>query len=411
MKPHAEYILHIGTVKVICLKVITMPEGIKKIAAFGTCRAEGFERGAVKDLGKAAETLKEVFRVVMEGDKETMIQARVVVSPPHLKNFIFASSIYFYGNPHALALRDVREVIAQTRSVATIPLNEMIIQAVPQEFLVNDLTGINNPIGLEATRLGVTLRLFTMDYTVYNNLLRVLERADVDALELIPEALVSSHAVLTPEEKDEGVVLVDVGGYSTRFECYKNSILAKSQTIPCGSEMITEVLANNLNLKMDHARRLKETFGSTQAKPQFSEELIPVQDRDEKESQQHIARKRFDEEIQPAIRELMGHLSDTIRQFATEVSPISKVVFTGGGCKLDGFLDAMQDSIPHNLRLGLPRNFANLPVTLMDAVYSDVVGAINYSNLLKDPQAYSSPVQNFFSRTVNSAKKWVAEYF
>ncbi len=409
MKLPPQYILHVGTIKITCLKLVQGLDGIRKVAAFSTRQADGFDRGVVKDLSKASDTLRETVQYVSDRANESIIRARVVVSHPHLKNFIFGSSLYFYGNPHALTIKDVREVIAQTRSVATIPLNEMIIQAVPQEFLVNDLSGISNPIGLEATRLGVTLRLFTMDYTICNNLLRALERADIDATEFIPISLAASRAVLTQEEKEDGVILVDMGGYSTRMDCYKNSILVTSNVIPKGSEWITETLAQKLNLKLEHARRLKEMFVSAQQKPQFSEELIPVTDPDGKENQ-HITRKRLEEESLAVIRELAMQITFAIRKIGEEFAPITQAVFTGGGAKLDGFLDLAQEMIPYGLRLGIPRNTPGLPSALTDATHADVVGAIGYSSLVVDPN-YSPPVSNAFVRVVDSAKHWVGEYF
>jgi cell division protein FtsA len=411
MKISPQYIIHIGTVQVTCLKVIRASDGTKKIAAFSTCnKPEGFDRGVVKDMPRAAETLRKTLQVVLEGEHETMVRAQVVVSHSHLKNFTFGSSLYFYGNPHALTMKDVREVIAQTRSIATIPLNEIVIQAVPQEFLVNDLSGIYNPIGLEATRLGVSLRLFTLDYPIYNNLQRTLERSDVDVTEFIPSSLGSANAVLTREEKDEGVVLVEVGGFSTRFACYKNSTLVKSHTIPYGSEMITEVLANQFNLKMENARRLKETFVSAQTKPEFLDELVPVEDQDGKE-RRPIARRQLEHEVQPVIQQLITHIAEAIHVATQESAPVTQAVFTGGGSKLDGFLDVMQNHVPYSLRLGLPRNLLNLPSTLLDAAYADVVGAVDYSSLLIDSQSYYPPVRNVFTRAVDSVKRWVADYF
>ncbi len=411
MKSPFKYVLEIGTVQLVCLKIIPATQlEPAKIVSFYTRRADGFERGVVKDLSKASETLRQLFQEATGDANETIIPTRVVVSHDHLQNFIFGSSVYFYGNPHTLTIKDVRDVIAQTRSVATIPLNEMIIQAVPQEFLVNDLSGISNPIGLEATRLGIILRLFTMSYTIYSNLIKAMERADVDVEEFIPISLASAHAVLSPEEKEEGIILVDMGGYTTRIDCYKGSILAQSKSIPYGSEQITEVIASKLNIKTDIARHLKETFVSAQGKSQFENELIPVAEKEEKKSH-HIPRKQLEKEVGPIIQTIITQVTDTIQQIANNSAPVTEVVFTGGGAKLDGLLDAIQEKISFTARLGTPRNIANVPPVLADASYTGAVGAIDYSSLVADPGAYHSLSNNVLVRAVDSAKRWVAEYF
>lgn len=409
MKNIYEFFLHIGTTKVTCLKTKRVTDDAKKIVAFASRQADGFDRGVVKDLAQASQTLRETVQYVLEGANESIIRARIVVSHPYIKNFIFGSSLYFYGNPHALTIRDVKEVIAQTRSVATIPLNEMIIQTVPQEFLVNDLGGISNPIGLEATRLGVVLRLFTMDYVIFSNLLRALERADIDAIDFVPVSLGSARAALSSEEKDEGVILVDVGGYSTRFDCYQNSILVDSRISDYGSEIITETLATHLNLKTEHARKLKETFISLRPQNEFSSELIPITDASGIEVK-HVPRGKIDEESRAVTQNLVQQISETIINLSDLYKPMTQVVFTGGGSKLDGFLDAIQERIPHTLRIGVPRNLPDLPAPLADASHADIVGSIGYTSLILDPD-YTPPVSNAFARVIDSAKRWVGEYF
>ena len=411
MKEQAKYILQIGAVQLVCLKVLdAQTKQTPKIASFFTRKADGFERGVVKDLAKASETLGELFKEATGDSGEAIIPTRVVISHDHLKNFIYGSSIYFYGNPHALSMKDIRDVIAQTRSVATIPLNEMIIQGVPQEFLVNDLTGISNPIGLEATRLGVSLRLFTMGYTIYSNLMKAMERADIDAQEFIPISLAAAHGVLSPEEKEEGVILVDIGAYVTRLDCYKGTILTESKSIPYGSEQITDLIATKLNIKGNIARHLKETFVSAQAKPQFGDELIPITDQEEKKNH-HIQRRKLEKEVEPVVQELITQLTTSISGIAARVAPITQVVFTGGGAKLDALLDTIQEKIPFSVRLGTPRNIPNIPPVLADALYSGVVGAVDYTSLINDPAAYSNSADNPFARAVHSAKRWVTDYF
>lgn len=410
MKNSTQYIIHIGTVRVTCLKVVERGTGKRQIAAFSTCEADGFDHGVVKNLSRSSETLRKVLRVVLEGEKETIIRARVGISHPYLKSFIFGSSLYFYNNPHALTMKDVKEVIAQTRSVATIPLNEMIVQAIPQEFLVNDLSGIYNPIGLEASRLGVTLRLFSMDYTVHGNLLRALERAEVEAEELVPTALATAHSVLTPEEKEEGVVLVDVGGHATWLNCFQHNVLMKFQSIEVGSEAITEALSRKLNVSLETARRLKETFVSAQPKLPFGEELVPIEGKDGQVSG-HISRREVDAETQPVAGQMMRKIADAITEAGREEMNVTQVVFSGGGARLDGFLDGMQDQLPYPVRLGMPRNFENVPSALSDPSFADVIGMIDYTSLVLDRDSFQSPQANFLSTAVGSVRRFVSEYF
>ncbi|PIQ86289.1 MAG: cell division protein FtsA [Candidatus Omnitrophica bacterium CG11_big_fil_rev_8_21_14_0_20_45_26] len=405
-----EYLLHIGTSRLTCLKTRVDRHGHKNIEEIKTRSADGFDKGIVKDLGKASETLRSIFHEMDNANKETIYPIKTILSHHSLKNFIYGSSIYFHGTPRPITMKDVREVIAQTRSVATIPLDQIIVQAVPQEFIVNDMSGIYNPIGLEATRLGVMLRLFTMDYSVCNNLIRAMERVDIESREFIPASLAAGQAVLTPEEKEEGVILVDIGGYVTRLDFYKDSILVKTVTLEKGSEDITQAIAKQVGLRPDHARQLKEKFGTAALDADFQEELIPITTATNGEKR-HIARKQLEAELKEPVEQLLSSITHAIQEMTNTTSPIGHVVFTGGGAKLDGLLDQMQERISYSLRLGVPKSKFQIPPSLQDTAYSCVIGALDYSSLILDPLENNAAGDSVLARAVDSAKRWVAEYF
>ncbi len=409
-KETCRYYLHIGTVKVAFLKVVFHPDGRREVEKARVLPADGFEGGIVKDLAKAAETLYRLRENVCVGTADTLISCRIVLSNAHLKNFTFSSSIYYHGNAHELTMKDVCQVIAQTRSVATIPLNEMIIQAIPQEFLVDNLSGISNPIGLQATRLGVTLLLFTTDYAIYHNLLRALERADLEAREIIPVSLASAQAVLTPADRQEGVVVVDLGGYASYFSCFKDSVLVESSLVPGGSEAITEVIARTANVRLEEARRLKETFVSIGEPPGFSEELIPVQDRDQKATR-HLPYKEFRAEILSAIQEYVSSLISPLRVLVERRAPVSQVVLTGGAAKMDGLLEAVQESLACTVRLGIPKQISGDQSIVTDPSFSGVLGAVDFSSIVVDPSVVYEGTAGSVTRLVHTAKRWISEYF
>ena len=202
-KPKNRYIIYIGTTKIVFLKAQVSISGETEVMSLSARLADGFERGIVKDLAQASDTLSLAVRDVVTEEEQGILSCRVVVSNSYLKNYTFQSSIYFQDRPHALTLRDVRAAIAQTRSVATIPLQEVIVQAMPQSFIVNDLNGIQNPLGLEAGRIGVTLRLLTLDFLVYSNLLKIFERCEIEVLDVIPCVLAAAESVLSAQEKRE----------------------------------------------------------------------------------------------------------------------------------------------------------------------------------------------------------------
>ena len=402
------YLTYIGTTKIAFLKAYSRSANQFEVAALSAHLAHGFERGVVKDLMQASQTLSNSVSEVL-GDEKSIIQSRLVISNTCLKSYTFQSSVYFHGNPHPVTLKDVRAAIAQTRSVANIPLQEVIIQEVPQEFLVNDLSGVQNPLGLEASRLGVTLRLLTLDGLVYNNLLRVFERCDLELTDIVPSILSASHSVLTTQEKQTGVILVVVGGRATHFACYKNSVLVETRSIPLGSDCITEVISKHLNVEHLDAQRLKESFGSALPKTEFKEELIPISDSENKKKYT-IKRFEFETQMSSGIDLFFKEIKNEIQILQSFYAPLNQVVFTGGGAKLDGFLEAAQEHISPSSRIGTVQNLSGPDALIADPAFSAALGGIIFSSRISEHDMMPQGRQNWVSRTVEAARNWIFEY-
>lgn len=405
------YLTYIGTTKVAFLKAYSRGAEQIEVAALSACLANGFERGIVKDLMQASQTLSNSVSEVL-GDEKSIVPSRLVISNVYLKSYTFQSSIYFHGNPHPITLKDIRAAIAQTRSVANIPLQEVIVQEVPQEFLVNDLAGVQNPLGLEASRLGVTLRLLTLDSLVYSNLLRVFERCDLEMTDIIPSLLSCAHRVLTPQEKQTGVVLVVIGGGGTHFACYKNSVLVETRSIPLGSDCITEVISKNLNIEHLDAQRLKESFGSAVSKTEFKEELIPIPD-SEHRKKHPIKRFQFETQMASGLDVFFTEIKNEIQMLQSLYAPLNQIVFTGGGVKLDGFLEAVQEQISPTSRIGIVQNVTGPEALITDPAFSAALGGVLFSTRVtvgSEPRGFGNGHQNWVSRTVEAARNWIFEY-
>ncbi len=407
-KDQSIYLTYIGTTKVAFLKAYSRSVNQIEVAALSAHLADGFERGVVKDLMQASQTLSHCVSEVL-GDEKSIIPSRLVMSNTYLKSYIFQSSVYFHGNPHPLTLKDVRAAIAQTRSVANIPLQEVIVQEVPQEFLVNDLSGVQNPLGLEASRLGVTLRLLTLDGLVYNNLLRVFERCDLEITDIIPSMLSASHGILTLQEKQTGVILVVIGGRATHFACYKNSVLVETRSIPIGSDCITEVISKHLNIEHLDAQRLKESFGSAVPKTEFRNELIPVPDSANRKKHP-IKRFEFETQMASGLDVFFKEIKNEIQILQSFYVPLNQVVFTGGGVKLEGFLEAAQEHISPSSRIGIVQNIVGPDALISDPAFSAALGGILFSSRISEHEMMRQGRQNWMSRTVEAARNWIFEY-
>ena len=403
------YVAYIGTTKVAFLKADVKPQGRFEVSALSARLAYGFERGIVKDLAQASRTLVEAVHDVTGGERRSVLPCRLVISNAYFKNYTFQSSVYFQSNPHAITLKDVRQVVAQTRSVATIPLQEVIVQTVPQEFLVNDLMGVQNPLGLEASRLGVTLRLLALDFLVHSNVLKVFERCDLEVTEIIPSVLSAAHNVLNAQEKHAGVILAMIGGQAIHFACYKNSVLVETRSIPIGADCITEAIAKNLNIDHLNAQRLKETFGSASPKFEFQDELIPVPDTNG-HKKYPIKRSEFETQMNSGLNIFFMEICREIKTLQERYSPITRVVFTGGGSRLEGFLDVVKESVSPTARIGVVQGISGPEALMNDPAYSGVLGGLSFTSKLSEDRFAYGDHPSWMSRTIARARSWIFEY-
>jgi cell division protein FtsA len=404
------YLAYIGTTKIAFIKAIQDRSRRFEAKSLSAVSAAGFERGMVKNLPEAAEALSRISKEVLGDDYGEIISCRVVVSSASLKSHTFQSSLYFHGNPHPITMKDIRQVIAQTRSVATVPLKEVIIQAIPQAFLVNDLDGVQNPLGLEASRIGVTLRLLTLDFLNYSNLLKAFERCEMDVTDVVPSVLAASDSVLDRSEKQRGVIFALVGGNACHFACFKNSVLVETRSIPCGGELITEMLGKNLNMDHSDAERVKEAFGSASPKEEFQEELIPIHDTKERE-QTYIKRSEFEKQMAAGLKFFFDRLYKEIGELRKAHAPLNEVVFSGGGARLDGFLEKMKDHGLSNVRLGHSTDIAGPDSIITNPAFSGALGGLSFSSRIREESLPGMERQHWVSRGIESVRNWVFEYF
>jgi len=233
---------------------------------------------------------------------------------------------------------EIKSVVQQTRSVATLPLSEAILQAIPESFLVNDMPLVCNPMGLEAERLGVTLQLYTMDFQGFRNIAKIFESLDIDVEGFFPKTIPLCEAVLGETEKQEGVLVIDIADDATQMISWKNGFLVGQKSLPYGGHEITRRLAADYAIEERDADRVKAQFASLDEKELQCEDLIPLVLRNEK-IQQSIPRKEFLEKYFLYSREWMGRILSEAKKYAErEQIRYPHIYLTGGSVMIDGFL-------------------------------------------------------------------------
>lgn len=373
---------------------------------------EGFEGGLVTDLERAAHSLEQLVKELtgVTGEDDVQITASVVLSNAKLKTFAFASSQYYQGNQRTITAQEISSVVEQTRTVATLPLTEFVLQAVPQSFLVNDIAGVRNPLGLEAHRLGVEVKMHTMNFEDFKNITRAFEAAEIEVEGYFPKTMTVAEAVLLEEEKEEGALLADVAEDHVELVLYKEGRLVDSQIIPGGAKSLYENIAAEWGIAPRDAARVQQEYGSL-APGDFSGELIPLVERNGKNNVP-IKRAEFQRKYTEFFRNWVAGLLQQAEAFGKENKIFHPhLVFTGDLVQIDGFVEFLAQQFTHTARTGQSRKVDAVSELVLDPYMVPALGMYRWmSQQLPDQKKLAAP-KGFIQKTLATARDWFFAYF
>ncbi len=372
---------------------------------------EGFEKGLVSNLQSASASLEKLMSAVLPPEAWEQVPVYVVLGNSRFKMHRFSSCEYFSPERRTISSHEVQSVVQQTRSVATLPLTESILQAIPESFLVNDMPAVRNPMGLEAERLGVTLQIYTMEFQSFRNIAKVFETLDLEVEGYFPKVLPLSEAVLGDPEKQEGGLILDIADDATQLVLWKNGVLAGVRTLPLGGHYLTQCLAKDWNIEERDAEKVKEKFATLDAREQQSEELVPLVTRNEK-VQQSIPRKEFLEKFFKHAHGWMSKILESADNFMQdEKVRYPHILFTGGAVMTDGFLEWVQKEFSRDGKLGIARHVEAPQELVRDPAMAPALGMFRWIMTYKRAQEELFTPRGFIAKTVAAARDWFTNYF
>lgn len=373
---------------------------------------EGFENGLVTDLERASHSIERIVKDLAGGviSEDETLSAYVVLANSKLRTFNFSSSQYYQGSQRTITQQEIRNVIEQTRSVATLPLTESVLQAVPQSYLVNDLAGVRNPLGLEAHRLGVELKIHTMHFEDFKNISRAFETAEIEVAGFFPKTITVSEGILQDQEKEEGALLFDFAEDCTQVVLWKDGQLVDSKTFPSGVRNLCENIASEWGVGLYDAMKVQSEYGSL-ISGDFADELIPLVERNGKGSHA-IKRADFQKKYTTYFQTWMAGLLEQAEAFSNQHKVFyPHSIFAGEAVHTDGFVEYMAQNFSRSVRIGTPRKVDAVSELLLDPAMIPALGMFRWmSQQLPDHKKITAP-KGFFQKTISSAKDWFFAYF
>jgi len=375
--------LDIGTTKVCAIAGIKNEYDKIEVLGVGSVKSEGVSRGVVSNIDKTVRAITEAIQIAQNNSKSKFGRVHVGIAGQHIKS-IHHHGLLVRNEPEMeIGEADVQRLISDMHKLV-LPPGDKILHVFPQEFTVDDESNIVDPIGMSGVRLEANFHIITGQISASRNIMRCVERVGLDVADITLEPIASSKAVLTYEEKEAGVALVDIGGGTTDITIFKDGIIRHTSVIPFGGNVITNDIKEGCTVMRDQAEKLKTKFGSALSDEIVDNRIITIpgfKGRDYKE----ISEKNLAKIIEARIREIFDYVLWEIKRSGYESKLIAGIVLTGGGSLLKNIELLSEYHTGMSTRLGQPVELLahGYSTHIASPIYSTAVGllAIAIDNL------------------------------
>ncbi|VAW69865.1 Cell division protein FtsA [hydrothermal vent metagenome] len=364
--------LDIGTSKVVAIVGEIIPEGEIEIIGLGSHPSRGLKKGVVVNI---ESTVQSIQRAVEEAELMAGCQINSVyagIAGSHIK------SINSHGivaiKDREVSDMDLDRVIDAARAVA-IPADQRILHILPQEFIIDEQEGIREPIGMSGVRLEAKVHLVTGAVGAAQNIIKCVRRCGLEVDDIILEQLASSYSVLTEDEKELGVCLVDIGGGTTDIAVFAEGAIRHTAVIPIAGDQVTNDIAVALRTPTQYADEIKVKYACALRQLANADETIEVPSVGDRPPRK-LSRQTLAEVVEPRYDELLTLVQAELRKSGFEDIIAAGVVLTGGSSKMDGVVDLAEEIFHMPVRLGSPQYVSGLSDVVANPIHATGVGLL-----------------------------------
>lgn len=396
--------LDIGTTKICCVVgEVRGPE--VNIIGIGTHPSVGLRKGVVVNIESTVESIKKAVEEaeLMAGCEISSVYAGIAGG--HITGFNSRGIVAIKG-PEITPL-DVDRVIDAARAVA-IPMDREVIHVLPQEYIVDDQTGIQNPVGMAGVRLEAKIHIVTGAVTSAHNIVKCANRAGLDVCDIVLESLASGEAVLTEEEKQLGTALIDLGGGTSDLAIFSGQNIKHTFVLALGGDNLTNDIAIGLRAPLAEAEKIKKKYGSCLSENINTEDTIEVPGMGGRKARK-LPRQILGEILEPRMEEIFTLLKREIYRAEMEHFVTSGMVVTGGTALLDGVTDIAESVLGLPARLGKPQGITGLTDVVNNPMYATGVGLVMYGARKQPVKKFRIRDKNIFNSIMQRMKKWFKE--
>ena len=399
--------LDIGTSKVVALVGELKADSGLEVIGMGSHPSRGLKRGVVVNIDS---TVQSIQRAVEQAELMAGVEINAVytgIAGSHVRSLNSHGIVAIKDKEVTQA--DVARVMDAAQAVA-LPADQRIVHVIPQEFIIDSQEGIRDPIGMSGIRLEARVHIVTGAESAAQNIIKCVQRCGLEVEDIVLEQWASSYAVLTEDEKELGVCLVDIGGGTTDLAVFAGGALRHTAVIPIAGDQVTNDIAVSMRTPTQYAEDIKVRYAcalSQLANPDETIEVPSVGDRPPR----RLARQTLAEIVEPRYEELYNLVRDELRRAGFEEAIAAGIVITGGSAKMEGAVELAEEVFHVPVRLGMPQGISGLGEVMRNPIHATGVGLLLYARAQQAPAGEPRPFTGSASNVFERMKSWFQGYF
>lgn len=394
--------LDIGTSKIVAIVAEIKDEGGLEIIGMGSHPSRGLKKGVVVNI---ESTVNGIQRAVEEAELMADCKIREVytgIAGSHIKSF----------NSHGMVAIKDREVtqadvvrVVETAKAVNIPTDQQILHILNQEFIIDGQEDVREPLGMSGVRLEIKVHIVTGAVSAAQNIMKCVRRCGLEVQDLILQPLASATAVLSEDEKDLGVCLIDVGGGTTDIAVFTEGAIRHTAVIPIAGDQITNDIAMALRTPTKDAEEIKIRYGCAYTQLANAAQNVEVPGVGERGPRQ-LSRQTLAEVIEPRVEELYSLVQTELRRSGFEELLSSGIVLTGGTSVMTGMVELGEEVFHMPVRLGLPHYLGGLSEVVRNPRYSTAVGLLLHGLQQRKRRDMVKMTTGSFKQVFERMKSW-----
>jgi cell division protein FtsA len=398
--------LDIGTSKIACVVAESSPDGKVDVIGIGTHPSRGLRKGVVVNIESTVESIR---LAVEEAELMSGVDIQSVftgIAGSHIRGY---NSHGVVASKSSEVMREDVERVIDAAKAMNIPADQKILHILPQEYIIDNQDGIREPIGMSGVRLEAKVHIVTGAVSSAQNIIKCCNRCDLDVSDMVLEQIASSEAVLMQDEKDIGVVLVDMGGGTTDIAVFLNGAIRHTAVIPIGGDHLTNDLVIGLRTSAREADQLKRKYGAcvtSLVSPEDQIEIPSVGGR----APRPMPRQGMAQILEPRVEEIFEMIKNELQRSGYQELVAAGIVLTGGSALLDGMIELAEDIFDMPVRLGRPQGIGGLADVVSSPMYATGVGLILYGQRYRQSLQSTKPSEpNMFARAWKRMRSWFGD--